>query len=338
MMMKRKVARSVNSASGIFSTSSATEHRGTADAVWIGRSLFILTLVSVAAVLGGLAFHFLNKSEENLADAQYESIAEKALTSSLDITSRKRLGTISLASIASNHFPNAEDWPFVTMRGFEEIATNIISTSSGQNMALCPLVIPQQLTAFELFAYDYYEKSRIPPFPNGTAVSSFGKGVWGRDTSLGTSDNRYHDTNGNTSYGSPNRVLTPVLQHSDGSSPVLMLNVHFEKTRGEAIDSLIECETRRKISLEPVECLVITDIISLADESGPGALIMQPIFPANNLTTVSLFELSFNAHLHVALAILTLLTTCPTADGSDCILNFLARSYPRCLHEKCAGN
>lgn len=343
MLMKKKEAKSVNSASGVGSGSISNvvgERRGTANAVWIGRGLFILALVSVAAVLGSLAFYFLNKSEEDLAEAQYESIAEQALIAAFNINKRKRLGTISLASIASNLFPNADDWPFVTIHGFEEIATNLIATSSGQDMALCPLVTPQQLTDFEDFAYDYYEKSRKPPFPNGTAVSSFGKGVWGKNDSLGTSDNRYHETDGSTSYGSPNKVFTPVLQHNAGPFPALMLNLRFEETRGRAIDSLIECEKRRMISLEPVECLVITDIIILTSqkvEPGPGALIMQPIFPANNLTTVSLFFDYVVRRLceQIKLAVLTWLANCPAADGSDCVLDCLGRSAPKCLHGKC---
>jgi hypothetical protein len=63
-----------------------------------------------------------------------------------------------------------------------------------------------------------------------------------------------------------------------------MLNLHNQETLGTLIDNLITCS---KTKAE--ECSSITDILtvtSLGVEQGPGALIMQPIYPVNNETTL----------------------------------------------------
>jgi hypothetical protein len=245
----------------------------------------------VALALGFSANFFLSEAELGLAESQFESIAARALDTSYEITVRKRLGTISMASIAANEFPDAGKWPFVTINGYEVIASNLIATSSGREMGFCPLVTPDQLQDFEDFAYKWYEEDREPPFPNGTAQSSFGKGVWGNSDDAGTPDGRYHETDGSTSYESPNKIFAPILHHNAGPFPALMLNLHFQQTRGETIDALIECAQLRGTEGEDVKCGAITDMLILTSqevEPGPGALIMEPIYPARNLTVVSI--------------------------------------------------
>jgi hypothetical protein len=152
---------------------------------------------------------------------------------------------------------------------------------------LAPLVRPDQLNEFERFIYDYYEKKRNPPFVNDTTVeSSFGKGVWGIDPMLNTTDKRYHITNGSTSYGSRYNVITPICYHQQGYNTVLLFNSHSEETRGLAIDSIIDCSAERATSKDPDSfvCGVMTDILILIGNNtvklGPGAVLMQPVYPA----------------------------------------------------------
>ena len=259
-------------------------------AVGTGRILFLTFLTVVAILLGYASYAYLHFEENLVAETQFKSIADRALVTSLEITMRKRLGTISMASILSNAFPNADVWPYVTLPGYEEISTNLIETSSGREMGFCPLVTPEQLEDFETFAYNFFESDRDPPFPNGTAHSDFGKGVWGMDPSAGFPDGRYHESDGSTSYGSPNKIFAPIIQHNAGAFPALMLNLHFQEERGEVIDSLIECAKTVKETGDHIDCLSITDMIILTSqevEPGPGALLMQPIFPKHDNTTVS---------------------------------------------------
>jgi hypothetical protein len=241
--------------------------------IFVGRVIFLAFLCVTAALLGYAANRLLTDSEKDLAETQFGSIADRALDTAVGITLRKRLGTVSMASIAAYQFPNAEAWPYVKIDGYETISSNLIETSSGREMGFCPLVTPEQLPSFEDFAYDCYEER----FPGGTAgLSSFGKGVSGVNPALNTSDNRYHETDGSTSYNSPNKIFAPILQHNLGDFPALMLNLHFQETRGEVIDGMIACgETNDE------EILTSQEV-----EPGPGALIMQGIYPANNSTTL----------------------------------------------------
>jgi hypothetical protein len=144
-------------------------------------------------------------------------------------------------------------------------------------------VTPDQLEQFEEFAYKYYYEDR--DFPNTTAVSPFGRGVWGVDGD----GNKYHETDGSTSYNSPNKIFTPLLQHNGGPHPALLLNLHFQETRGDVVDGIIEC-SKKRIDNPDFECGSITDMLILTSQEevpGPGALIMQPIYPGNNSTVVS---------------------------------------------------
>jgi len=266
---------------------------GPSRAVWVGRTLFLLCLVSVATALGACAWYVLTGTENKLAEQQFESYAKRALLAARGSARRKRLGTISMASIVAQMSPDADVWPFITIPGFETIATNVIDTSDGRDMGLAPLVTPEQLADFENFIYDFYENKRNPPFPNGTAISSFGKGVWGVDPSLGTTDNRYHETDGTTDYGSPHKIFAPVIHHPAGNHPILLINSHFQKTRGEALDTIIDCSPMRAESDNPDSCTcgLMTDMLDLVEagnKPGPGALIFQPIYPTNNNTVVSL--------------------------------------------------
>jgi hypothetical protein len=282
------------------STLSADSHRaagsGPSTAVWAGRIVFLLFLVSVATVLGVLTWYFLTGAENELTEAQFEAIADRALDEAYESAIRKRLGTISMASVVAQMSPDANVWPFITIPGFETISNNLIATSSvrdpGRDMGLAPLVTPEQLADFEEFIYDFYENKRDPPFPNGTAISSFGKGVWGINSSLDTSDQRYHETDGTTYYESPHKIFAPVIHHPAGAHPILLFNAHFQKARGEALDSIIDCSAMRAESDDPDSfiCGVMTDMLILVASGrkpGPGALIFQPIYPANNKTVVS---------------------------------------------------
>jgi hypothetical protein len=255
------------------------------------RVAFLTFLCLVAVVFGFMADYFLTEGEKALADKQFDSITDRALDTAVEITRRKRLGAISMASVVSHAHPDLDAWPFVTVFGYEDISTKLVGTSSGRTMGFVPLVKPYQLEAFEAFAYKFFDQDRNPPFPEGTAQSSFGKGVWGVNPMLNTSDNRYHELpNSTTSYGSPNRIFTPLLQHNLGPHAALMLNLHGEKTRGQAIDSLMACADERANEenatiRKGIECIAITDILSLTSQEkppGPGALIMQPIYPARD--------------------------------------------------------
>jgi hypothetical protein len=228
-----------------------------------------------------------------------------------------------MAGIVGSIASNASDWPYITIPGYESISTNLIETSNGREMGLCPIVRDDQVARFEEFAYNYFYYDRDPPFDNQTALKPpFGKGIWGKDAN----GNFTHMTTGNVSYPSPNQdILTPILQHNAGPHPALMINLRFEETRGDAIDDVIACSQDRKkkmqnmhmtttedgdvvttrsktieatsstttttAAIDELECGTITDMLILTSqdvEPGPGALIFSPIYPDKDPTEVML--------------------------------------------------
>ena len=273
-----------------------------ARAVWTSRLMFASALVVVAAILGFLAYYFFTKSEDNLATTQFYSIAERALSHAVDTTRLKRLGTITMATVIGNAQPNADDWPFVILEGYEEAASRLVATISGDGIGFAPIVKPDQLAQFEEFAYDAYYN--VLGYPNDTAVSSFGIGVWGRDLqgtlNITAEDGKYHELtmfpNATTTYGSPFQVFTPVLQHSDGATArPLMLNLHYEVLRGETIDNIIRCSEQDKVDNPDVECGQISDLLLLTQRQEPAGLFMQPIYPNKNRTKVRRIMNNFHA-------------------------------------------
>jgi hypothetical protein len=261
--------------------------------IFVGRVIFLAFLCATAALLGYAAPHrLLVGSENDLAETQFESIADRALDAAVGITLHKRLGILSLASIAAYQFPNAEAWPYVKIAGYETISSNLIETSSGRvtssgraarDMGFCPLVTPEQLPSFEEFAYSYYEER----FPGGTAgLHSFGKGVAANPTSVQTLDARYNETDGSTYYNSPNKIFVPILQHNLGAYRGLMINLHYHEPLGKVIDGMIACAKTNDEECGSVTS--ITDMLLLLGrvEPSPAALIAQAIYPANNSTTM----------------------------------------------------
>ena len=267
-------------------------------AVYTGRLIFVACLLCVATVMGVVTWFFLRDSERRLAENQFEAIAERAINTAQEIVVRKRLGTISLSSVIANLFPFNDQWPFIAMQGYEEVAKNLIETSNGREMGLCPLVVESQLPQFENHAYEWFQERRVPVFPNGTGYSSFGEGIWMPNTTCDCADNRSHVTTTETSWGSDFDIVTPILQHNEGAHPALMLNLHFEPSRGRIIDDIMRCsgctvssETGEIDCLQapphpnPGICGAMTDMVILTSqevEPGPGALLMEPIYPARN--------------------------------------------------------
>jgi hypothetical protein len=250
--------------------------------VWTSRVLFLSCLLGVAGILGYTVHHVLTDSEAKLAEEHFESIADRALDAAHAILLRKREGAITLASIASYQFPDAATWPLVNINGFEAIAANVIRTSNGRSMGLCPLVTSDKLSEFEEFAYSQVIE---PKFPNGTGVSSFGKGVFTLDPSVNTTDNRYHATDA--------AFTAPFLFNSLGGA-LLMGNVHSGPIFGPIIDDIIACANERHASegVFSLECSVLSDMLipygeTAAVKTGPAAVIMHPIYPANDNTAVS---------------------------------------------------
>ncbi|CAB9518217.1 sensor kinase/phosphatase LuxQ [Seminavis robusta] len=275
-------------------------------AIWRARILFIVSMSCVATVLGVTAYYFINKAEQDLAQTMFESIADRALSEAVNIIQLKRWSAITLASVLSTMEPNASSYPYVTFPGIERLMNNVLTSSSGLGAGFCPIVPSSDISEWEDFIYKYYHETRQPPFPNTTAVSPFGKGIWGRlylnDTTSGNATTstknrqkpiRYRDFGNTTTWGSTRQIVTPVAFTSNNPEKRLLFNPHSDPRRGRAIDDMIECSQRRHATVTPDsladrDCGVITGMVDYKKdpERGPSAVIYTPVYPANDPTTL----------------------------------------------------
>lgn len=277
--------------------SSGRHHRGTNRTIWAGRILFWLCLIMAAIALGYFAHTIISNSEHQLAQTQFNAIADHALDQAADVVLTKTLGSRTMATILSHRFPNLDEWPFVTLEGYEDIAEHLIETSKGRGMGFVPFVQPSEVQEFEDFAYQYFNTT-FPNDPN-LGVSAFGKGIYGYDMSINTTDHRFWDTTGhwlydenqaNSSSSSQEQqhmYLAPMIQHNAGNSSVLMRNIRNDRKRGNDIDKMMDCfqHSKKKAAdnegpIHPEhqpECGYISSYYLARSDGQPSAFIYQPI-------------------------------------------------------------
>jgi len=250
---RRRASKATSSVhSGLPSPDYKHAHEPRSRVLWSIRLTFVVSLIVVAVTLGSLAHWFLQNSEKDLGQQQYEALADRALDLAEALTVRRIVAIKSMANIAASAFPDTSQWPNVAIPAFGTFAEDLINTSDNMEISFLPMVRPEQLVtgeqeSFEEYAYDYFYNVRNPPFPNNTAVHQFGRGIW-KSESI---SNRVHDTTGQAAWGSPNQVLFPLLQNSNVGTDgklFLMFNVHSDETRGEPIDVVIDCAQKRKSS------------------------------------------------------------------------------------------
>lgn len=163
-----------------------------------------------------------------------------------------------------------------------------MSISNVKQQGFAPFVLPELIESFEEHAYGVYEKLG---WPNTTGYSSFGRGIWGQKKN-GTETVRYHDTTGDTTYDSPNHLLTPLFRTDEGVHKVLMFNTHSGRIQGEATDRLIACAKEREAAYSRGDtslleressCGTITDLFPVVKQGGRwGAAMLRPVHPVND--------------------------------------------------------
>jgi signal transduction histidine kinase/CheY-like chemotaxis protein len=257
----------------------ASDHSVKQRKFWrIVPSVFIGATVVITAVAGTFSYIITNDIQTQKFRKDYATVSEAALVllkGSLDgrfETSRL------LATILSNAFRNADQWPFAYLYGYDDIVGDM-RPSAWIALSSLPIVWPSQVEEFEQFAYAQYART----YPGQSiGVSDWGKGIFslGNDSTCFTCD-RYHDTSGQVTYDSPYRVLTPVLQ---SAAPYMMMcNLHFNPVRGRAIDEIIACAHRGSnlqncgALTEPIYSLVTGQVVSN---------YFHPVCPALNHTVL----------------------------------------------------
>ena len=203
--------------------------------VWIGRVVFVVTLAIAGGLLGWGAHRLLSDAEDELMQKQFQASAKSALGIFQANFMRKTEAFAIVKELFETSYSDEEAWPFVALPAFSTVVGSVLKAVDGCPMAFVPVVAPDQLEQFEDFAYSWYQG--IDEYPEDLAESSFGRGVWGKDPTSTAPDQRYHDTN--SSY------YTPILQHSTGASPMLMMNLWTDATHRASIDAARTCVQNR---------------------------------------------------------------------------------------------
>jgi len=254
------------------------------------RVLFVATLFTVGALFGGIAYSVTKHLEEAVAVQTYESLALGALDQAHVIATEMLNGATTLSSLLGFSFPDAQQWPLaVGQRGFAQLASQVGNLSQSVGHSFMTIVRPEEVEAFEAHAQSLYQRLKFPPEAGN---SNFGFGIYGVDPEHSDyPDQRFHDVSGNTTWGSPYKVLVPIFQHTKVfTEPGLLLrNMHQGELRGRALDSIMECADRHAHDEEretSPACSVVTDFTEILMRSGPAAVLQFPIFPADNRTTL----------------------------------------------------
>jgi hypothetical protein len=251
------------------------------------RIIFVLFLLGLSALFGYLAHTLVTNSERTLAENQYESLSDRALTNSFGLVIRKASGAQALSKVVASANPDAGAWPYVGLTDYESITNKIIDASAGDLTSLLPLITPDQITAYEDFAYDYYEKNG---YPNTTGLSSIGRGIW-MDNGI-----EVLPADGSTLVGdSPyeGEILTPLFLHSQTVFDLQMINLRYYPTIGNTQDRIITCDLAvlNGTYTNPAGCGDLSDVIQFRTEfygdSRPGTYMQMPIYPFNNQSSVS---------------------------------------------------
>jgi hypothetical protein len=253
------------------------------------RSYIILvTGVLCALGVGYMVFSLYSSAEVAEFNRDYDLLSNGILQTAMNSLTTMNAICAHTAAIYSTEFPDPAMWPNVAHSRFGAMINPVVKSLHVKNINHIPLVLPEELQAFEDFAYDFFAND-TESIPN-LGVSPFGKGVWAVNT---TTDEKFHDTTGETAFNSFS-FLAPVFQvvNVAANSFVVMLNTHYDESRGRAIDACISCFYKRVRAGQSTEgCGALTGFLFLLQDSvaQPAAILYYPEFPAENSSKLTGF-------------------------------------------------
>ena len=256
--------------------------------VWLGRVLFIASLFITVGLVGLISMRFWWKAERSMTRDHFHAISKQALAQVAQSFLAKRWSTITMASMIAELRPNISEWPFVNVPGYEKLAGNLVNTTNSKGMSLIVFVKPSQVKSWEDHAYNFYYN--VAQYPQGTATSSFGKGIWAMNATTPTEDHRYHD-NGDNFGGGKHAILAPVFQTDQGGQPMLLYNIYSSPPARKAVDEIIDCVETETLNNEKIDtkCGAVVPILDTIQSvtNVPTSPIFQPIRPVNSPSNVS---------------------------------------------------
>lgn len=252
------------------------------------RILVLFCLAGIGVGGGYLVYYLLNEMEHQVCELQFSSVADLLQASITTNFETKVMISHEVAQVFGAYCPDENTWPNCK---YDLTWLDYVMKDSGggtPTFGISPFVHPERISSFENFTKHLFKSdSRYVP---GTGYSSFGFGIFGINKLLSTPDQRYHDTTGVTTYGSPHEITVPVAwadaAHRSTTFPrAALFNLHSEESRGSAIDVLLNCarssshaanETCYRSSLTSMIQLIVDDPLNRCTG------IYTPIFPLFN--------------------------------------------------------
>lgn len=226
------------------------------------RAVLIFSLLAAIAICSALAYTQLSSTEENVGIQTYQSIALSATSGAVAITERKFQGSEVMSTLLGELFPDASDWPFVSLAGYIPIAAKVASLSSSGTQAFMIVVDPSEAPAFEEHLRGVYlEQER----PETAGYSDFGFGIWRRDGNETSTypDGRLRDTTGNNTWGGTRDKMIVLSMHNSPAASSLLLNLYPLKSRGIHVESIFDCVDAHDNATTSPSCPVVTDMLEL---------------------------------------------------------------------------
>jgi len=237
------------------------------------RVFVVFLLIAVAVVCGFIANSIITKLEREKGEQHYESVAETALTGARSIALRRHDANEAMASIMANAFPDAEQWPYVALNGYESTATMIARLHNSQFHAFLPVVLPDQVEQFNAFAKQVYKQRRVEP---GAGVNTQAFGIWDFATYSSNITKVPVKIDENSTY------FTPSFLGSHDPAQYAMFNAASSPYSGAAFHNMMACAADTKNRVK--HCSASTDMIPLFNRNsdGPLAVFYSPVLLPNN--------------------------------------------------------
>ena len=180
------------------------------------------------------------------------------------------------AAILADQCPDASSWPNCKMssKTFSTFTYHLQEMSSYQAISFSPILKTTDISTYETFSTDFWEES-------GFGNYNISENIFAR-----TQDGDvYREVDTSSSKGIYD-IVVPVFQISpiESNYGAVLFNIYSEENRARTIDYAISANS----TLPSTGISEFIYLIQDDDQNTPASLIMHPIVPLNDNTTVGL--------------------------------------------------
>jgi len=243
--------------------------QSTSRAVWVARTGSLATLCLLAGVVGVISFSYLRKEEETKVEQEFKRLASSILDRAKSNTDRVQLGAQTLATLVGNAHPDATEYPFVAVRGWEETARALMATVDTEYFSYSPIVEAEDLHDFGHFAHDYYHTTK------GWDNSTIRHSIWNFNP---------HDFDEVSPFSESTTRSMPFFHFSAAPyrSDRLLFNAYSVPNIRNVMDSIMNSSERVDGMMTSMSTANGTTL-----QDDPAAAYLAPVYPGHDPMTVS---------------------------------------------------